>query len=120
MVTARGDSPAAKQTAQFTIADSTDYRKLKLLVNAKDAFTVYLNEQVIFRFPAKRKKLMFDEGWKDWEEVTLKPAALTLLRKGPATISIETAGGSALTVSAQSIGVPLQGMQPKAVATTTK
>lgn len=107
--TSDANGAATAQTVSFQIDDPTQLQKLKLRVKASDAVTVYLNEQIICRFHKKRQKHMFDGSWGEWEDVTLRPEALKLLRAGENRLAVTTAA-SQLGAAGESVGVQLQGL----------
>jgi hypothetical protein len=101
---------AAAKTAPFQVDDPTRVTGLRLRVNATDAVTVDLNARVICRFHKKRRKHLFDESWNEWEEVTLRPEAVTLLRAGENTLGVTTSA-TQLGPTTEKVRVELQALR---------
>lgn len=100
--------PGKTREISFQVEDPASVQKLKLRVKASDPVGVELNGQVICRFHKKRKKHMFDGSWKEWEEVTLRPEALQLLRQGDNLLGV-MAKSHQLSPDGVRIGVQFQG-----------
>ncbi|MDT8390028.1 MAG: DUF6288 domain-containing protein [Lentisphaeria bacterium] len=112
MAEAGTDGPRKKVDEAFTVDDPAGLTGLRLKIKATDPITVYLNGEVITRIVKKRKKGMLDSSWKEWETVTLKPVALTLLKEGENVLSVESAVNP-LDSGEKTIGVQLQGLIPR-------
>ena len=104
------ENNSTKIDSTFNVDDPKDIKKLRLKVNAKNAVAVYLNNELICRYAKKRKKTLFDWHWNDWEAVTLRPIALTLLKKGENKITVETKS-NLLNTGKEKVGVMLEAFQ---------
>lgn len=112
VVEVNSDLTFVKREVKFDVDDTSKCKQLKLRVKTLLPVTVYLNGEVICRMPRKRpfsSKLM-DPGWTLWEEVSLQPKALKLLKKGANSIYISSPG-PCLGSKAANIEIELQGIR---------
>lgn len=82
--------PSNLQKISFRIDDSGKIEKLKVRAKASDPVIFYLNGEIICRFHKKRKKNKLEPGGQkfEWEELTLRPEALKLLKGGENVLGV--------------------------------
>lgn len=104
------DSIFKPREIPFEIKDPQKMQQLQLSVEASDPVDIYLNGEVICRFHKKRRKRVFDDSWKKWEVVTLRPEALKLLKAGNNVLGV-TVKTSSLDANNVKIGIKLLGLE---------
>lgn len=107
-VKAESNSQTVLKKLPFDVEDPKGISTLKVSVHAKDPLTVLLNGEVITHYHKKRKKRPYDHSWTEWEEVTLRPEAVELLKPGKNILGVRATDASIGPTSAP-VGVELLG-----------